>query len=332
MNEQVLREHYNKRGYSDAKTEEAVTAVRELQSYLEARLSSLESAGCEEIRIYITDLIHQEKNTLEILLALARYFYLTGRNEIYVYFTSLLGGIGVVESIQSRLGALISPGAAQEMIGSVAHPPLGTDPVDFPAFTRALMERLEQSLPQEIVRTALAGNNHQIPAEAFEEDAALYRNSDSVEAFLRAKHAHQVQTLQHHCDTGTVWFEQIITQEVVDFVASNQEIQSAVIDGNILYTTKIPYDPVRYLSEADPVKKRYYACHCPFVREAILRNDAPVSGNWCYCSAGFAKYPYEVLLCRPLRVDVVESVLDGGSACRFAIHLPEEAIKKEPRS
>ncbi len=332
MNEQILRDHYKKRGFSDAAADEAVSAVKELQSYLEARLLSLETAGCKDIRAYISDLILQEKNTLDTLLALARCFYLTGRNEIYVYFASLLGGIGVVESIQSRLGALTSPEAAQELIGSVAHPPLGADPVDFPAFTRALMERLERSLPQETVRTALAGNNHQIPAEAFEEDAALYRNSDSMEAFLRAKHARQIQTLQQHCDTSTVWFEQIITQEVVDFVAGNQEIQSAVIEGNTLYTTKIPYDPVRYLSETDPVKKRYYACHCPFVHEAILRNDAPISGNWCYCSAGFAKYPYEVLFDRPLCVDVVESVLDGGSVCRFAIHLPEEAIKKEPRS
>ena len=332
MNEQVLRDHYRKRGFSNASADEAVTAVYELQSDLESRRSSLETANAEEIRVYIASLILQEKNTLETLLALARYFYLTGRNEIYVYFTSLLGGTGVVESIQDHLGTLTSPGEAAELIGSVARPPLGADPVDFPAYTRALMDRLEQALPPETVRAALAGNNHQIPAEEFEDDAALYRDSASIEEFLRAKHERQVQTLQHHCDTGTVWFEQIITQEVVDFVAGNQEIQSAVLDGNTLYTTKIPYDPVRYLSETDPVKKRYYACHCPFAREAILQDESSISGNWCYCSAGFAKYPYEVVFGCPLSVDVVESVLDGGSVCRFAIHLPDEAIKKEPRS
>ena len=332
MNEQILRDHYKKRGYSDVVTDEAVTAVCALQSFLEERSSSLEKTNREEIRGYLTLLILQEKNTLETLLALARYFYLTGRNKIYVYFTSLLGGIGVIESIQDRLGTLTSPGEAAELIGSIARPQLGSDPVDFPAFTHMLMERLEQALPQETVRAVLAGNNHQIPAEAFDDDAALYCESVSMEEFLRAKHARQVQTLQHHCDTGTVWFEQEITQEVVDFVSRNQEIQSAVLDGNVLYTTKIPYDPVRYLSETDPLKKRYYACHCPFAREAILHNESPISGSWCYCSAGFAKYPYEVLLGRPLRVDVVESVLDGGSVCRFAIHLPDEAIKKEPRS
>ena len=169
----------------------------------------------------------------------------------------------------------------------------------------------------------LAGNNHGIPAEAFDEEKALFAASESMDAFLKAQHKKQVADLQRHCDTNTVWYEQTITQEVVDFVAANQEIQSAVREGDVLYTTKIPYDPARYLAETDPVKKRYYACHCPFVREAILAGSPEVSENWCYCSGGFVKYPYEVILGRPLRVKLLQSVLRGDPVCRFAIDLTE---------
>ncbi|MEZ4509167.1 MAG: hypothetical protein R2912_08180 [Eubacteriales bacterium] len=42
-----------------------------------------------------------------------------------------------------------------------------------------------------------------------------------MDEFAR-KARQQVATLQEHCDTNTVWFEQIITQDVVDFVAANQ--------------------------------------------------------------------------------------------------------------
>lgn len=325
MNEQILRDHYAKRGFSEAAADEAIESVKALQAWLNERQQSLQDADREHIRSYIGMLILQQRNTLEVLLALARYFYLTGPNEIYVYFTSLLGGVGVIESIRDRLGSLTSPDTALSLVGALDQPPLGADPVDFPAFTRALMEQLEQNLPEETVRLALAGNHHQIPAEAFEEDMALYRASASMDEFLRAHHARQVKTLQRHCDENTVWFEQIITQEVVDFVAKNQEIQSAVREGETLYTTKIPYDPARYLSETDPLRKRYYACHCPFVREAILRGETNISGNWCYCSAGFVKYPYEVMLGRELRVDLLESVLKGDPVCRFAIHLTDAA-------
>lgn len=323
MNGQLLRDHYEKRGFSAQQADEAVSAVEALERWLSTRAGTLETVEPPQIRDYIRLLIQAQQSTLETLLALALYFYLTGRNEIYVYFTSLLGGIGVVESIQDRLGTLENPETARELIDPIPRPPLGADPAEYPAFTRALMERLEKRLPVETVRCALAGNHHQIPASEYEEEKELYLASASMDEFLRAQHQKQVATLQEHCDTNTVWFEQLITQEVVDFVANNQEIQSAVREGNTLYTTKIPYDPARYLAETDETMRRYYACHCPFVREAILRGETDISANWCYCSGGFVKYPYEVILGRELRVDLLQSLIKGDSVCRFAIHLDD---------
>lgn len=321
MNRSVLRAHYEKRGFTSQQADEAVSAVAALEDWLREQSLLLESAPIPSIRAYIRLLIQQGRNTLDTLLALARYFYLTGRSDVYVYFTSLLGGVGVIESIREKLGALESPQTAQELIDSLPRPQLGADPAEYPAFTRALMEQLEQHLPLETVRCALAGNHHQIPASAFEEEKALYEASASMDDFLHAQHEKQVAVLQRHCDTNTVWYEQIITQDVVDFVAANQEIQSAVRSGDTLYTTKIPYDPARYLAETDETKRRYYACHCPFVREAILRGEQDISGNWCYCSGGFVKHPYEVILGRPLRVELLQSALLGDPICRFAIHL-----------
>ena len=92
---------------------------------------------------------------------------------------------------------------------------------------------------------------------------------------------------------------------------------------SIAAAVRIPYDPARYLAETDETMRRYYACHCPFVREAILRGEIDISANWCYCSGGFVKYPYEVILGRELRVDLLQSVLKGDSICRFAIHLDD---------
>ena len=203
------------------------------------------------------------------------------------------------------------------------HPPLGSEPDDFPEFTKQLMERLETALPEETVQTVLAGNHHDIPAAAFENEAKLYRQSSSLDEYLRARHQRQVAVLQQHCDDNTVWFEQMITQRVVDYVAEQPEILSAVRSGDTLYVTKIPYMPDEYLETDDPLLKRYYACHCPFVREAILRGEPAISENWCYCSGGFAKHPYEAILGRPLRVTLLKSALKGDSVCRFAIHLDE---------
>ena len=323
MNESILRAHYAKRGFSEDTTMQAVGSVQRLERWLTQHGSSLETALQEDIRNYISMLIENRQNTPDALLALARYFYLTNRNEIYVYFTSLLGGAGVVESISERLAALESAETAEALICASSLPPLGSDPAEYPAFTRALMERLEGGLLEETVRRALAGNHHKIPTAAFDEERAHYQNAASMDEYLAGHHARQVAELQQHCDTNTVWYEQVITQDVVDYVSAHPEVQSAVREGDTLYTTKIPYDPARFLSESDPVQKRYYACHCPFVREAILRGEHGISENWCYCSGGFVKTPYEAILGRELRVELLQSVLRGDPVCRFAIHLDD---------
>lgn len=327
MNESILREYYATRGFSNAQADRAVFSVSTLERWLSERGASLETAAIETIRLSIRGLIDAEENDLETLLAQARYFYLIGRNEIYVYFTSLLGGLGVIESIQERLGDLAGCETKERLLGSISPPPLGSEPVDFPEFTKSLMSKLETALPELTVQRVLAGNHHGIPPSVFDEDAQLYRNASSMEEYLSAHHERQVFELQRHCDANTVWYEQIITQAVVDFVAANPEIQSAVLRGDTLYTTKIPYDPASYLAEADPVRKRYYACHCPFVREAILRGETDISPNWCYCSGGFVKHPFEVILGRELRVTLLKSVLKGDAICRFAIHLDGASAK-----
>ncbi len=321
MNETALRDLCQKRGFSAEQTEKALAAVRALESFLLGRGTSLEDASAEDIRAYLDLLIRKKRCLLEDLLAMARYFYLAGRNEIYIYFTSLLGGVGVIENIEARLAGAVGNENAKNILSGLARPPLGSDPSAFPAFTSALMERLEQSLPEDTLRQALAGNNHGIPASAFDTEKTEFEKAVSLDAYLRGKHARQVAELQRCCDKGEVWFEQTITQDVVDFVSANQEILSAVRDGNVLYVTKIPYDPAKYLTATDPAQKRYYACHCPFAREAIKSGGPCISENWCYCSGGFAKYPFEVLFGRSLRVELLSSVLRGDQVCRFAVHL-----------
>ena len=70
-------------------------------------------------------------------------------------------------------------------------------------------------------------------------------------------------------------------------------------------------------------EKNYYACHCTFAREAILNDEENVPSDWCYCSAGFAKFPFEVILDKELSVKVLNSALDGDGFCRFEIDLGE---------
>ncbi|MBF4694476.1 hypothetical protein [Fusibacter ferrireducens] len=322
MHEKKLRAYYSKRGISETDTDLAVDAVKALETYLTSKKMSFETAKLDAIRVYIDSMVSLEISTPEDLLAMARYFYIEGHNEIYIYFTSLLGGIGVIEHINDRLIDRAGPYMAHQIMGSVQKPRIGSEPKAYPSYTGKLMNALENQLPIKTVQEVLAGNNHGISKTAYLKEKEIYESFDNMDLYLADLQKRKIEELQEHCDENKVWYEQKITQEVVDFAAKNQEIMSAVREGNILYSTKIPYNPEKYLETEDSLLKRYYACHCPFARESILSGEA-ISENWCYCSGGFAKFPYEVILDRPLRVELLESVLKGDSTCRFAIYLED---------
>jgi redox-regulated HSP33 family molecular chaperone len=79
---------------------------------------------------------------------------------------------------------------------------------------------------------------------------------------------------------------------------------------------------VRYLHETDPAMKRYYACHCPLLREAI-RNGQPISSDVCNCSLGHASH-YLAGLGQDLKGEVLESAVKGDVRCRFVFYLPDK--------
>ena len=323
MKSKEFIELYKKRGYSEAKITEAVNCIKDFEKYLKNNHSNFDKVSIEDVKKYLDLLVKKNMNSPERIIALARYCYTIGKNDIYIYFTRITGGMGVIENIKKRSGRYAGEDVTSQIFDDLAFVPLGRSVEHLALFTEKLMKKMFANLPKNQVHKILAGNNHNIPLESFKKEKEYYQNSDSLETYLKERHARKVKVLQHHCDTNTVWFEQKITKPVVDFVKENQEILSAVKKGNKLYITKIPYDPENYLKEKDPKKKRYYGCHCPFARESIMNPENNIKSDWCYCSAGFTKLPFEYILDKELDIKVISSILAGDDICRFEIVLPE---------
>jgi len=321
MNTDSFVKLYKDRGYDDKTIDKAVSELIQAEKFLRQQDAKLDKVSVDMIKDYIKYLIDSNKNNLDTLLALARYFYVIKNNDVYIHFTKILGGLGVLENIKKRMENYAGKEMANKVLDGFNMPPLGTPLEEVPYYTHNLMERIKKNLEPDLYQKILAGNNHGIPKESMKLEKEFYENSKSLDDYLKERHIRKVEELQSYCDSETIWFEQIITQDVVDFVASNQEVLSAKRKGNKLYVTKIPYDVVKYLQETDAKKKSYYACHCPFARESVMSLNETVDSEWCYCSAGFAKYPFEIILGRELNVRLLESALDGHGICRFEIDL-----------
>jgi hypothetical protein len=327
LEEKTYREYLSKRGLKGMAVENAVAAVGEFEHSLEAENKNLVSASLDDLKAYIVGLVSSGGNTEGRLVALMRYFWLTKRNDLYSHFAAILGGQGVYASIGEKIEKDVGPKERHKVFDGFDEPPLGSTPDAYPACTREFLERLGAVLTPDQVKSVLAGNHHRIPVEHFAEMAKRYEKASSMEAFLRGEHGRLVTELEETMKAGRLWYEQVITPDVVEYVRRDQTIQNGVLEGDVVIKSKIPFAPDKWLREKDPRMRRYYACNCQLAREALLTGAERPLGTFCYCSAGYEKLPLEVMLRRPLEVEVLESVLMGGEKCRFAVKIPRDRLK-----
>ena len=176
MDKQKLEELYTQRGYSAEKTEQAIDAVLNLEKYLNASDASLESCTVGNIKKYIAHLLNNNKIDMDTVLAMARYFYLENRHDIYIYFTKLLGGLGVLENIKRRTEKYAGKDAADKVFKGFSFPPLGTPIEEVPDYTKDLMRRIEKNLSTDLYKRILAGNNHGVQKEGMQAEKEFSKN------------------------------------------------------------------------------------------------------------------------------------------------------------
>ncbi len=321
-----FKELYHKNHISDDELVKALILLKHYQKMIGK--DSIDDADQYQLDGFIRLLVEEKTCDVTRIVTLMRYYRMIKRNDLFIHLTKYTGGLGVIESIFERLKKRVSPEIYNAISNHTQIPQLGTHPDDFPEFTIRFVERLQNHLPDDQIAYILAGNNHQIPESAFLEEKIHYEHANSLDDYLKDLHHRKVEILNKHLKDGTVWFEQNITEEVVDFVASNQEILSAVRRDDYLYITKIPYDTKAYLEAKNETEQRYHACHCPFAKESIRNGKTRIPGLWCNCSAGFGKTPFENILNQELQIEVLENVLDGDMRCRFRIPLEHVDYKK----
>ncbi len=60
-------------------------------------------------------------------------------------------------------------------------------------------------------------------------------------------------------------------------------------------------------------------CYCALLRG--LPADEKVSITYCHCSQGFVGKLWEKVLERPVKVDLIQSVVTGAHECKFEVHI-----------
>jgi len=280
----------------------------------------------ESARAFSKILIEEGGNTDENFYTLARYGMFIKNNEVFVAFMESLDCGEAQENLYERVAEKYGETLREKAFAGIGVAPFGIPAPEKPRYMQPVIERLEQVLGAEACRALLADSLRDLPDEYFVREREDFLSSRDVDEYIARRKQKFVEQLEACQREGRLFFAQEITDEVLAFVRADPEIGGGKRIGDVVYETKIPYMTKEYLAETDPSMKRYYACHCPWAREAV-KSGGKVAPIFCNCSAGFHKKPWEAALGQKVKVDVLESVLQGDTRCRFAIHLPERDVE-----
>lgn len=319
MDREGFRQLLKSRMLSDQQIETALRLAERFEDYIAENGKPDAATTWEFSKI----LIHEGNNTHANYLAMARYGTFIHNNDIYIAVLELLDGAEAQPNLYHRLAERFGEALRDEVFAEVGIAPLGIPSTEKPVYMFPVLERLIDKVGQLETEKLLKVCLRDLPDDYYRYERSKLNRSNNIDDYIRKKHRAFVQQLRLTQRKGQLFFAQEVTDDVIAYVKNNPEIESGVREGNILYVTKIPYNTKQYLLETDPTIKRYYACHCPWAREAIRNGGVNLNPTFCNCSGGFSKKPWEVIFSQTLDVDMLESVIKGDLRCRFAIHLPE---------
>jgi effector-binding domain-containing protein len=91
--------------------------------------------------------------------------------------------------------------------------------------------------------------------------------------------------------------------------------------GNVIIPTKAPRDRQAYEKAETDAERRSAYCFCPLVRNHL---DEGMPLAFCYCGSGWYRRQWEGAIGRPVRIEILRSILQGDDVCQFAVHLPDD--------
>jgi len=106
-----------------------------------------------------------------------------------------------------------------------------------------------------------------------------------------------------------------------------QKIRSEIENTNdldLLFTTykEKAYNTPRLYTEEGVIYLEYHECGCPLVKSGHINNPF-----FCHCTRGYTKERFETLFGQPVRVELLQSMLQGDPICQQAIHVEENVCE-----
>jgi len=315
-------DYLKKKGLDGEAARRQLAIADHLDTMMSARnVAKGSGCGSRAARSLIDALVQSGEDSVDNILAILRYGYFVRNDEVYVEALTYLDGVEAMDNLYARLGRIAGEGVRDRIFSKIGPVTPGTDLKARSAAMRTVIGEVLSGLDKDRLDELFASSFRDLDDSHYSSEAGLLAGSNGVDGYIEAKKSEFIGDLKSCMDEGRLFFGQEITPAVMELVTSDPEMAFGRREGGSVYVTKIPFRADMWLKEKDPLKRRYLYSHCPWARESILSEEGTVPSEFCRCSAGFHKKPWEAALGRLVGCDVLESVLAGDDRCRFRIHI-----------
>jgi hypothetical protein len=332
MNIEGFKQFCKKRDLYKDNLNEALKIVKDFNDFLIESERTIDIAREQDVHAFAQKLIDKNKSKLETFYPLISYSHFSGNNEMLVALYELIDGSEVLNNLSKALFSAVGKKQTEDLLRGIDFPKVGTPSSKKPIITKQVIERLVEALDEKTCHKVLISNLHGMPKEFYKRRRENFLKAKNIDEYLKQRHADFIKTLEKHRDEKTLFFTQEIDDNVIEHVKNNPRIEGGVREGKIVYVEKIPYMTKKFLTEKDENLKKYYYCHCPWVREALKTGEIKIPSKFCDCSAGYYKTQWEVILDQPVEVETIETILEDDSRCLFAIFLPKEIVQESEKN
>ena len=164
-----------------------------------------------------------------------------------------------------------------------------------------IMKKLEASTDEETLKKIMIATcPHKFPKGRIQQLKRKYKKLGDIDKLL-------VIMRNDHSWKGTSYYDHPIRK------------------GNIIYMTKIPYDPNAHNNANTDKEKHLAYCHCPWIKAAIVEKKE-VPPIFCYCASAWDKQLWEGILEKEIKTELISCLLKGDDRCIHAFHLHAEKI------
>ncbi|MFX1497240.1 MAG: site-specific integrase [Promethearchaeota archaeon] len=327
MNEADFQEYLKKKEVDETTINNYLLRLRDYEKYLNNLNLTLEKVEPNNLAEYTEHLVSIDQDSvIEFLRAIINYANYIKKYDFITEVIDISESYNAMDTLYSRIAEVYGEKTRDDVFKDLVIPSLGVHPEKKPSFTKEILNRVEAKLGHENTIKLLSPCLHGRPPDDIEGDKKALKEL-GIDGFLLKKHRDLIQRLEKHRDEGTLEFAQYIDENVIEYVRNNQIFAGGIRDGNYIYVSKLPYQTSKYLNAKNEQMKKFFLCYCPWIRGAFKDGtETEILKNFCHCSAGWYKLYWDQIFEQPIKVEPIETALNGALECTFSIEIPKSFL------